>query len=458
VGILDRFKNAYNAFTPTTETTDKLPFDQGYMSPLGAAGTFGTAFSTRPDQQRRRTSNDRSIVTSIYTRIAIDCASVQLRHVRRDDQDRYLEDIISGLNSCLTLEANIDQAARMFRQDLYMTLCDEGIAALVPVDTTQDPSMTNSYDILTMRIGKVVQWYPKHVRVSLWNENSGKREEITLSKTIVAIVENPLYAVMNEPNSTLQRLIRKLSLLDSVDEASASGKLDLIIQLPYVIKSEARRQQAVQRRTEIEDQLKNGGLGIAYTDGTEKITQLNRPVENNLLGQIEYLTTSLYGELGITKEVMDGTANEAIMLNYWNRTIEPMVSAAVEAMRRTFLTKTARSQKQTVDYFRDPFALVPVSAMADIADKFTRNEIMSSNEIRQEIGMKPSKDPKADQLVNSNINPSTPPGTAAAPAADSSAPADDSSAAHTDMFDSLDSTLDDLYKSLGVTEEKDDAA
>jgi hypothetical protein len=326
-----------------------------------------------------------------------------MRHVRQDDQKRYLEDIDSGLNTCLTVEANIDQAARAFRQDIAMTLFDRGVAALVAVDTSINPEESGGYDILTLRVGEVVTWYPKHVRVSVYNESTGEREEVTIHKSAVAIIENPLYSVMNEPNSTLQRLLHKLNLLDSIDEQSASGKLDLIIQLPYVIKSEARRQQAEQRRADIEFQLKGSQYGIAYTDGTEKITQLNRPAENNLMAQVEYLTAMLYGQLGLTEEVMNGTADEKAMLNYWNRTIEPVLTAVVEGMRRTFLTKTARTQKQDVVFFRDPFRLVPIENIAEIADKFTRNEIMTSNEIRQVVGLAPHKDPKADKLVNSNM-------------------------------------------------------
>jgi hypothetical protein len=335
--------------------------------------------------------------------LSIDVSVVDIRHVRTDEQKRYLEDIDSGLNNCLTLEANVDQAARQFRLDVMMTLCDRGVAALVPVDTSISPEKSGGFDILTLRVGHIVSWFPQHVRVSLYNERTGVREEITLSKSSVAIIENPLYAVMNEPNSTLQRLIHKLNLLDTVDDASASGKLDLIIQLPYVIKSEARRQQAEQRRADIEFQLKGSKYGIAYTDGTEKITQLNRPAENNLLAQIELLTKWLYAQLGLTEEIMNGTADEKAMLNYYNRTIEPFLTAIVEAMRRSFLTKTARSQKQTIMFFRDPFRLVPIDDIAEIADKFTRNEIMTSNEMRQAIGMAPHSDPKADQLVNSNM-------------------------------------------------------
>lgn len=388
----DRLKHAWNAFTSG--------FD-----PLRSYGGEWTGGS-RPDRQRLFFSSERSIISSIYNRLGIDCAAIEIRHVRTDDQGRYLEDIDSGLNNCLTLEANLDQAARMFRQDIVMTLFDKGVAAIVPVDTTISPAVSSGYEIETMRVGEIVSWMPRHVRVNLYNEALGRRQEITLPKSTVAIVENPLYTVMNEPNSTLQRLIRKLNLLDAVDEQSASGKLDLIIQLPYVIKSEARRQQAEQRRKDIEFQLKGSQYGIAYTDGTEKITQLNRAAENNLMAQIEFLTNLLYTQLGLTPEVMNGTADEKTMLNYMGRTIEPILDAIVEAMRRTFLTKTARTQHQTVKYFANRLKLIPLGGeggIADIADKFTRNEIASSNEIRQVIGWKPSKEPKADQLVNANM-------------------------------------------------------
>jgi hypothetical protein len=352
--------------------------------------------------------NERSIISSIYTRLSIDVASVNMRHVRLDAEGRYSEDIDSGLNNCLTVEANIDQAARAFRQDVALTLFDRGVAVLVPVDTSISPLETGGFDIVTLRVGEVVTWYPAHVRVSVYNEKIAKRQEVTLPKTSVAIIENPLYSVMNEPNSTLQRLLHKLNLLDAIDEQSASGKLDLIIQLPYVIKSEARRQAAEQRRADIEFQLKGSQYGIAYTDGTEKVTQLNRPAENNLMTQIEFLTEMLYGQLGLTEEVMNGTADEKAMLNYWNRTIEPVLTAMVESMRRSFLTKTARTQKQSVFFFRDPFRLVPVESIAEIADKFTRNEIVTSNEMRQIVGMKPHADPKADQLLNSNMPQGSP--------------------------------------------------
>jgi hypothetical protein len=324
-------------------------------------------------------------------------------HVRQDDDKRFLEEIDSGLNNCLTVEANIDQAATHFRRDIAMTLFDEGTAALVPVDTNLDPTKSGGYDIQTIRVGTIVQWYPTKVLVSLYNQEKGRREEILLDKKLVAIVENPLYSVMNEPNSTLQRLIRKLNLLDAVDEVSSSGKLDIIIQLPYIIKSDARRAQAEQRRKDIEFQLKGSEYGIAYTDGTEKITQLNRPAENNLMSQVEYLVNLLYSQLGLTAEVMNGTADEKAMLNYYNRTIDPILVAIKEAMHRTFLTKTARSQNQAIDYFKDTFKLVPISELAEIADKFARNEILSSNEIRQIIGFRPSQDPNADQLRNSNM-------------------------------------------------------
>lgn len=393
MGLLDRVKSGWNAFVNQEQ--------QNSLRSWG--GDYGSAYGTRPDRTRFHISNERSIITSIYTRIAIDASSSVIRHARLDENGQYISDVDSFLNQCLLLEANLDQAARAFRQDAVMSMFDTGSIAIVPVDTTDNPELTGSYDILTMRVGTITAWYPQHVRVNLYNERFGRREEVTLLKRNVAIVENPLYAVMNEPSSTLQRLIRKLNLLDAVDEQSASGKLDLIIQLPYVIKSEARRQQAEQRRKDIEFQLKGSQYGIAYTDGTEKITQLNRPAENNLMGQIEYLTNMLYGQLGITEAVMNGTADEKAMLNYHNRTIEPILTAITEAMRRTFLTKTARTQGQSIIFFRDPFKLVPINDIAEIADKFTRNEILSSNEIRSIVGFKPSTDPKADELRNSNM-------------------------------------------------------
>lgn len=363
----------------------------------------GPASSSRPDRIRLSGGNERSIVTSIFNRIALDVTSINIKHCRIDENGRFKESINSSLDNCLNLEANIDQTGRAFMQDVVMSMLDEGCVAIVPTDTTLDPITTTSYDIQTMRTGKILEWYPNHVRVRVYNEKTGKQEDIKLPKSMVAIVENPLYAVINEPNSTMQRLMKKLVLLDAVDENTRSGKLDMIIQLPYVIKSDARKSQAEKRRKDIEEQLK-GPYGIAYVDGTEKVIQLNRPIENNLMTQIEYLTKLLYSQLGITEEILNGTANEQTMLNYNSRTIEPIVSAIVDEMKRKFLTKTARSQNQTIQFFRDPFRLVPVNDIAEIADKFTRNEILTSNEIRQIIGMKPSNDPKADKLINSNLN------------------------------------------------------
>ena len=384
-----RIKHAWNAFRNREPTSSYNDYSLGSYY--------------RPDRVRLTRGNERSIVTSVFNRIALDVAAIDIKHCRLDENDRFKEIINSSLNNCLTLEANLDQTSRAFKQDITLSMFDEGCVALVPVDTTTDPTKSGSYDIETMRTGKIVAWYPNHVKVSVYNEMTGKKEEITLPKSTVGIVENPLFAVMNEPNSTLQRLMRKLVLLDSVDEQASSGKLDLIIQLPYVIKSQARRDQANERRSEIERQLAGSKYGIAYTDGTEKITQLNRPVENNLMKQIEYLSSMLYSQLGITQSILDGTADEKTMLNYYSRTIDPIVSAIADEMKRKFLTKTARSQKQTILYFRDPFKLVPVNDLAELADKFTRNEILTSNEIRQIVGMKPSEDPKADQLINSNI-------------------------------------------------------
>lgn len=397
--IGSRLKKAWNAFRDQDETYYNV-YNDRYTS-------YSNGSSYRPDRTRLSTRNERSIVTSIFNRIALDVASIDIYHCRLDDNDRYKENIDSTLNNCLTLESNIDQTSRAFMQDVVLSMFDEGSVAIVPVDTIKDPMKTDSYEILTLRTGRIVTWYPKHVRVEVYDDNMGIKREITLPKSRVGIIENPLYAVMNEPNSTLQRLIRKLVLLDSIDEQSGSGKLDLIIQLPYIVKSEARRQQAEQRRKDIERQLKGSKYGIAYTDGTEKITQLNRPLENNLMKQIEYLTSTLYGQLGITQGVMDGTADEKTMTNYYSRTIEPIVSSIVDEIKRKFLTKTARSQKQSIVFFRDPFKLVPVSDLAEISDKFTRNEILSSNEIRQVVGRKPSDDPKADQLINSNISQPT---------------------------------------------------
>lgn len=384
-----RLKHAWNAFTGTDYTT--------YQD-------VGPGYSSRPDRIRLTKGNERSIITSVYNRIALDVATLNVQHIRLDENGRFLSVIQDGLNTCLTVEANIDQTARAFIQDIVVSMLDEGCVAIVPVDTTYDPSVTGSYDIQTMRVGKILDWYPQHVRVRLYNERTGAKENILVPKSTVAIVENPLYAVVNEPNSTMQRLIRKLNLLDVIDEQSGSGKLDLIIQLPYVIKTEARRQQAENRRKDIEAQLSGTKYGIAYADGTERITQLNRSVNNNLMSQIEYLTSMLYSQLGITQSILDGTADEKTMLNYNNRTIEPIISAIVDEMKRKFLTKTARSQSQSISFFRDPFKLVPVNDIAEIADKFTRNEIMTSNEIRQVIGMKPSDDPRADELRNKNLS------------------------------------------------------
>ena len=384
-----RLKHAWNVFRsrdPTSEFRDT-----------------GASYYNRPDRPRFTRGNERSITTSVLNRIALDASAIDILHVRLDKNGRFLEEINSGLNNCLKLSANADQTGRAFKQDVVMSMLDEGCVAIVPTDTTMNPKATDSYDIETMRVGKIIQWRPQHVQVRLYNEQTGKKEEIWLPKKMVAIVENPLYAVMNEPNSTMQRLIHKLGLLDITDEQTASGKLDLIIQLPYVIKTDARRQQAENRRKDIEMQLAGSKYGIAYTDGTEKITQLNRSLENNLMKQVEYLTNQLYSQLGITQTILDGTADEKTMLNYYSRTIEPIVSAIADEMKRKFLTKTARTQNQSIEFFRNPFKLVPVNDIAEIADKFTRNEIMTSNEIRQIVGMKPADDPKADELRNSNI-------------------------------------------------------
>lgn len=391
MGLGTRLQHAWNAFVNNRDPTMQYR-------------DIGASYSYRPDRPRLTRGNERSIVTSVYNRIAIDCAAIDIKHVRLDGNERFKEEIDSGLNNCLSIEANIDQSGRAFIQDVVMSMLDEGCVAIIPVETDKDPILTDSYKILSMRTGKILEWYPSHVKIRAYDERTGRKEDIVLPKARVGIVENPLYAVINEPNSTMQRLIRKLCLLDAIDEQSGSGKLDLIIQLPYIIKTEARRQQAENRRKDIEMQLAGSKYGIAYTDGTERITQLNRPVENNLMKQIEYLTQMLYSQLGITQAVLDGTADEQTMLNYYDRTIEPILSAIVDEMKRKFLTKTARSQKQSIEFYRDPFRLVPVNNIADIADKFTRNEILTSNEIRQIIGMKPSDDPKADQLVNSNIN------------------------------------------------------
>lgn len=384
-----RLKHAWDAFTGN---------NQAFYRDLG------TGYSYRADRPRMSRGNERSIVTSVYNRIALDVSALRIEHVRLDENGRFLSVIEDGLNNCLTLEANLDQTPRSFIQDVVISMFDEGSIAIIPVETTGDPNASGSYDILSMRVGQILEWYPQHIRTRVYNERTGRKEDIVMPKSAVAIIENPLYAVINEPNSTMQRLIRKLNILDVIDEQSGSGKLDLIIQLPYVIKTEARRIQAENRRKDIESQLSGSKYGIAYTDGTEHITQLNRSVNNNLMAQIEYLTSMLYSQLGITQSILDGTADEKTMLNYNNRTIEPIISAIVDEMKRKFLTKTARTQLQSISFFRDPFKLVPVNNIAEIADKFTRNEIMTSNEIRQVIGMKPSDDPNADELRNKNLS------------------------------------------------------
>lgn len=390
MGLLDRFKSAWNAFS-----NQERPISYREVGP---------GYSYRPDRTRYSRGHEKTLISSIINRIAMDAAAINIHHIRLDKNERFKEIIKSGLNTCLTLEANIDQTGRAFRQDMIMSMLDEGCVAVVPIDTTVNPTKSDSYSIESMRIGKILEWFPSYVRIQVYNDRKGYREDIMLPKDAVAIIENPLYAVMNEPNSTLQRLVRKLSLLDVVDEQSSSGKLDLIIQLPYVVKTVARKQQAEERRKDIEQQLTGSKYGVAYTDGTERITQLNRPVENNLMKQVEYLTNLLYSQLSITQSIMDGTADEKTMLNYYNRTIEPILSAPVDEIARKFLTKTARTQGQTIAFFRDPFKLVPVNDLSEIADKFTRNEIMTANEFRQVIGMKPSEDPNADALRNKNLS------------------------------------------------------
>lgn len=385
-----RFKHAWNAFL-NRDPTDEFQYT-------------GNGYSYRPDRIRLTRGNERSIITSVFNRIALDAASIEIKHCRLDEDDRYVADINSGLNNCLNLEANIDQTGRNLVQDIVMSMFDEGVIAVIPIDTTTNPKLTDSYDILSMRTAKILEWKPAHVKVRVYNDRTGNKEDILVPKRTVAIIENPLYAIINEPNSTAQRLKRKLSLLDVTDEKTASNKLDLIIGLPYVVKTETRRKQAEARMQSIEEQLAGSKYGIAYTDATEKVTQLNRSVENQLLSQVEYLTNQLFAQLGITQSILDGTADDKTMLNYYNRTIEPIVSAIVDEFKRKFISKTARSQKQSIKAFRDPFKLVPVNDIAEIADKFTRNEITTSNEIRQAIGMKPSNDPKADKLVNSNIS------------------------------------------------------
>ena len=388
MGLKNRLQHAWNAFANKDPT-----YSSGYGGYL-----------YRPDRPRFSRGNERSIVTAVLNKISMDCAAINVEHVRLDDNNRFVEVLNTGLNKCLTLEANLDQTGRAFIQDVVMSLMDEGCIAIVPVETTLNPNISGGFDITNMRVGKVLEWYPDKVSIRVYNEKTGQKQDIVMPKNTVSIVENPLYAVMNEPNSTMQRLIRKLNILDAIDEQSGSGKLDLIIQLPYLVRSQQRKQQAEERRKAIEDQLSNSKYGVAYTDGTEHVTQLNRSVENNLMSQIEYLTSMLYSQLGITQSVMDGTADDKTMLNYYNRTIEPILSAIVDEMKRKFLTKTARSQKQSIVFFRDPFRLVPVADLAEIADKMTRNEIMSSNEIRQIVGMKPSDDPKADELRNKNLS------------------------------------------------------
>lgn len=393
MALMDRLKHAWNTFKN--------------KDPTQVNWNIGPSYGYRPDRMRYTRGNERSIVTAVYNRIAMDVAAVNLKHIRLDENDRYKETIDSGLNNCLSVEANLDQTGRAFIQDLVASMLDEGCVAAVPTDADDEPEDSGNFKVYTLRTGKILEWYPRHVKVEVYNEQEGQRQQIIIPKSTVPLIENPMYSVMNEPNSIYQRLVRKLTLLDVVDEQTSSGKLDLIIQLPYIIKTEARREQAEKRRKDIEKQLSEGKYGIAYTDGTERITQLNRPVENNLMKQIEYLTSMFFSQLGITQSILDGTADEKTMLNYYNRTIEPILSAIADEMKRKFLTPTARSQKQTIAYFRDPFKLVSVNDIAEIADKFTRNEIMTSNEIRQVIGMKPSSDPNADVLRNKNLSDSS---------------------------------------------------
>lgn len=401
MGFLDRLKHAWNAFT---ESGGSDPPFYTYYQPreyLGMSSTY------RPDRIYLTRGQEKSIISTVYNRIALDVSGVDIRHVKVDENERYSSLMDSGLNNCLTFEANKDQVSRLFIQDIVMSMFDEGCIAVVPIDTSIDPTKSSSYDILSMRVGKIIQWYPDYVTVEVYNDRTGIKEQITVPKSTTAIIENPFYAVMNEPNSVLQRLINKFNLLDAIDAQSGSGKLDLIIQLPYVIKTDLRREQAEKRRMDIETQLSTSKYGIAYTDGTEKITQLNRPVENNLMKQIEYLTSMLYSQLGLTSSILDGTADEKTMLNYMNRTVKPIVRAITEEMSRKFLTKTGRTQGQRILYFDKPFELIPVTNLADIADKFTRNEIMSPNEIRQIVGLKPVQDAKADELRNRNLNEQT---------------------------------------------------
>lgn len=388
--IVDRLAHAWNAFMNRDPTTSNI--------------YSGSSYFNRPDRTRLRTGTEKSIINAIYNRLSLDTASMDIRHVRLDGNGRYIETVNSYFNECLTLSANTDQTNRMFIQDVVMSLLDEGSVAIVPIDTTFNPNITSSYDILSLRTGKILEWFPQHVKIRVYDENKGVKKDVIIPKKNVALIENPYYSIMNSHNSTLQRLIRKLNILDAIDEQSGSGKLDMIIKLPYAIKGITRQRQAEERRKKIEDQLTDSKYGIAYIDGTESITQLNRPVENNLMKQIEYLTNLLFSQLGLTQAILDGTADEKIMLNYYNRTIEPILSAITDEMKRKFLTKTARTQGQTIQFFRDPFKLVPVTEIAEIADTLTRNEIASSNEIRQIMGWKPSADPKADELRNSNIS------------------------------------------------------
>lgn len=450
MGVTDRLKHAYNAFVNRERPSEISPYSTAYDSELGAG------YSSNPIRARFGFSGERSIISSIYTRLSVDAASVDIRHVKLDEQDRYVEDVKSGMHNCLNVEANIDQSGRAFLQDLYMTLFEAGHIAILPIDMSKAPMNGGLFDIESWRVGVVVQWYPRHVRVEAYNDRTGRREQVTVEKRHVALVENPFYPVMNEPNSTLQRLIRKLVLLDVVDEKMSSGKLDMLIQLPYPIRNEARRIDAEQRRNDIEGQLQNGSHGIAYIDATEKVIQLNRPVENNLLGQVERLLELLYNQLGLTKGVMDGTAEEAEMLNYYNRTIEPVIGAVAAELKRKFLTKTARTQGHDIMYYRDPFKLVPMKDLAELADKFTRNEIVSSNEFRGFIGMRPAKDPKADMLINSNL---TVPQTQLPTGTDVNGQpvggediVDAEIVEEGDPFEEVNAVLDETFKMLGVAE------
>ena len=443
--VATRLKHAWNTFMNR----------DSYVSRM----SIGPSYGYRPDRPLFSRGNERSIITSVYNRIALDVSSMTVQHVRLDGSDRFKEVIESRLNNCLTVEANVDQTGRAFMQDIVMSMLDEGCVAIIPVDTNFDPEKTGGIDIETMRTGKILEWFPQHVKVRVYNDQRGEKEDILVPKSTVGIVENPFYAVMNEPNSTMQRLIRKLNLLDAIDEQNSSGKLNLIIQLPYVIKTEARRQQAELRRQDIENQLASSKYGVAYTDGTEHVVQLNRPVENNLMSQIEYLTSMLYSQLGITQSILDGTADEKTMLNYYNRTIEPIISAIVDEMKRKFLTKTARSQNKSIMFFRDPFKLVPVADLAEISDKFTRNEIATSNEIRQVIGWKPSADPKADELRNSNLSEPGGSVTDVTNGNETDSSTDDYDALVNEVLDSISAQIDDIIGNYtsGDSEEGDDS-